>query len=245
MTVSFFNGSATLIAQDIRRTIQTELNLTASAGISSLKFLAKIASDENKPNGQYVITPNDTINFIEKMALEKISGVGKVTATKLHNLGLFTGKDVRLSSIDYLQTQLGKFGLVLWERCHGIDDRRVETSRIRKSVGVEQTFVKDISDVNDLRVLMVTKLIPELKSRTQKPLLERSVSKIGVKVKFSDFQQTTKEYKHHDLDDEIFIRLLLEAIARGEGKAVRLIGVHVGLSEQQIGDFKQFELSWF
>jgi len=237
-----FKGSATLIAKDIRNRIFRKTGLTASAGIAPLKFLAKIASDENKPNGQFVITPTDVISFIEKMDLSKISGVGKVTLKKLNNIGLYIGKDVRESNKEVLYQNLGSFGNVLWDRCHGIDDRKVITSRIRKSVAVEQTFNEDISDVVHLKKFMHEKLLPELIRRSEKHLETQSISKLGVKIKFENFVQTTKESKHSEIDEELFDVLLEGAFDRGDGKAVRLLGVHIGLNEHSDNVFKQLEL---
>ena len=133
-------GSATLIAQDICKTIYTELNLTASAGVAPIKFLAKIASDINKPNGIFVIGPNEVNHFLETMPLNKIPGIGKVTSEKLKLKGFDIAKDILESDQITLINQFGKLGNLLWKRCHGIDEREVETSRIRKSVGVERTF---------------------------------------------------------------------------------------------------------
>ncbi|MGA9618935.1 MAG: DNA polymerase IV, partial [Serratia proteamaculans] len=115
------NGSATLIAEQIRQTISDELNLTASAGIAPIKFLAKIASELNKPNGQYVITPAQVPAFLQQLPLSKIPGVGKVTAKRLEDVGLITCADVQQYDLVALLKRFGKFGRVLWERCQGID----------------------------------------------------------------------------------------------------------------------------
>ncbi|WP_089024822.1 DNA polymerase IV [Pseudocolwellia agarivorans] len=234
-------GSATLIAEQIRQDIFDELNLTASAGIAPNKFLAKIASDENKPNGQCVITPDKVNDFVEKMSLSKIPGVGKVTFEKLKAHGLEFGRDVIAYEKSELINKFGKLGISLWHKCHGVDNREVVTSRIRKSVGVERTFAHDINSVEELSEYMHEKLIPELKRRSESYLQTRDISKLGVKVKFKDFHQTTKEFKHHSFDDDIFNQLLQEALARGEGKAVRLLGVHIGLGEEA-DEQHQFEL---
>ncbi len=236
------HGSATLIAQEIRQEIFKKTGLTASAGIAPVKFLAKVASDENKPNGQFVITPDDVIPFIEKMSLKKISGVGKVTLKKLNDIGLYTGQDIRNSSEMFLVNHLGNYGNVLWKRCQGVDERNVETSRIRKSVGVERTFNEDIIEYDELKELMNEKLIPELIKRSEKHLETRKISKLGVKVKFSDFVQTTKELKHSTMDVKVFETLLEEAVFRGNGKAIRLLGVHIGLNETSDEAVDQLEL---
>tara|TARA_R110002167_G_scaffold100070_1_gene261526 strand:- start:137 stop:1186 length:1050 start_codon:yes stop_codon:yes gene_type:complete len=226
-----FGGSATLIAEDIRRTIFDELKLTASAGISSLKFLAKIASDENKPNGQFVITPDKINEFIYSLRLNKISGVGKVTFEKLKTFNLEFGRDVQAVDQSVLIENFGKFGQTLYQRCAGIDDREVQTTRIRKSVGVERTFNDDIDSNEALENIMFDKLIPELKRRSEKYLQTRKIATIGVKVKFADFHQTTKDYSHTSFDKDIFSQLLSEAVERGGGKKVRLLGVHIALSD--------------
>ncbi|MFT5757159.1 MAG: DNA polymerase-4 [Alteromonadaceae bacterium] len=238
-----FNGSATLIAEDIRLAIFKELNLTASAGIAPIKYLAKIASDLNKPNGQYVIPPQKVIDFIKGMQLNKIPGVGKVTFEKLKSHGLQYGKDVRQANEKELISKFGKLGRSLWNKCQGIDDREIQTTRVRKSVGVERTFSDDISDVEVLNDFMHEQLIPELKRRSEHYLSEREISKLGVKVKFKDFHQTTKEFKYHSFDDSIFNTLLVDALGRGQGKPVRLLGVHIGLGEgEQDHTQLQFEL---
>ena len=237
-----FNGSATLIAQDIRKSIFEELNLTASAGIAPIKYLAKVASDLNKPNGQFVLGPQDISAFIDQMPLNKIPGVGKVTFEKLKANGFERGSDILAADERTLLTQFGKLGKSLWQKCHGIDNREVENSRIRKSVGVETTFPQDINDINVLKVVMTEKLIPELIRRSEKFLTERKMNKLGIKIKFSDFVQTTKELKHSTINIELLTTLLSEALARGEGKNVRLLGVSIGLSEDEDETFSQLNL---
>ncbi len=227
------NGSATLIAEQIRADIYQETGLTASAGIAPIKFLAKIASDQNKPNGQFTIAPDQVMSFIESLPLRKIPGVGKVTALKLEKQGLVNGADVRLTTELELIKKFGKFGKVLWQRCHGNDPRQIVTSRERKSVGVERTFEEDIKDEETLQNLLYSKLLPELKRRCEKHLKTRKMIKLGVKLKFADFQLTTKETKGVELDEHLFEPLLSEAFARGAGKSVRLLGVHIGLSDHK------------
>lgn len=239
----YFQGSATLIAEQIRADIYAATGLTASAGIAPIKYLAKIASDLNKPNGQYTITPDQVWDFIETMDLKKIPGVGKVTNAKLEKLGLITGGDVRRSDESTLIRYFGKYGRVLWQRSHGIDPRGVEVSRIRKSVGVERTFDQDFNSVSVLTTILLEQLIPELIRRSEKHLDTRQINKLGVKVKFSDFQQTTKEIKDDKFCESTFVSLLKEAVARGEGKSVRLLGVHIGLATEQI-EAPQLDLSF-
>ena len=228
-----FKGSATLIAEDIRQTIHQELGLTASAGVAPLKFLAKVASDFNKPNGQFVIIPSDVHSFIADLPLQKISGVGKVTFDKLSSFNLKYGRDIQKIESSVLSDNFGKFGRVLYQRCQGIDNRSIETTRIRKSVGVERTFSEDTSDIVLLHKILLEQLVPELKKRAEQYIQQRGIHKVGIKVKFSDFQQTTKDYVFAEFDNEIFCRLLNEAVSRGQGKKVRLIGVHIGLKKHE------------
>lgn len=230
---TLFKGSATLIAEQIRKDIFEATGLTASAGIAPIKYLAKIASDLNKPNGQYTITPDDVWSFIESMPLKNIPGVGKVTQGKLAKLNLHTGGDIRAADESTLVRHFGKYGRVLWQRCHGIDPRQVEVSRIRKSVGVERTFDRDIKDASTLRQILTDQLLPELNKRSSSHLQSRRINKVGVKLKFSDFQQTTKELKFDALEANAFLPLLEEALERGGGKPIRLMGVHIGLAEPQ------------
>lgn len=236
-------GSATLIAQDICATIHKELKLTASAGVAPIKFLAKVASDINKPNGVYVITPTKVDSFIDDMPLSKIPGVGKVTFEKLKKHQLVYGKDIKLSNESSLIDQFGKLGKLLWTRCHGIDEREIVTSRIRKSVGVETTFPSDIDDFSTLQKILIQSLLPELKTRAAKHLIQRSIQKIGVKVKFNDFHQTTKEFTFNNFDEHLLSELLLKAIERGQGKKVRLLGIHIDLSNS-LNQAKQYSFSW-
>jgi DNA polymerase IV len=219
-----FEGSATRIAQDMRRAIHAELSLTASAGISSIKFIAKIASDLNKPNGQSVITPTMIPAFIAALPLEKIPGVGKVTLKRLHDIGLVLGRDVTNKSLTYLQARFGKFGETLWARCHGNDPRQVEANRIRKSVGIERTFEYDIKEADALWTILSTELLPELARRAAPHFPERQIKTLAVKVKFNDFHQTTKQISFSTWDHQVFARLLPQALKRGKGKSVRLIG---------------------
>lgn len=240
---TLFRGSATLIAQDIRQTIEKELKLTASAGIAPIKFVAKIASDMNKPNGQFVVRPEQVEAFIDALPLNKIPGVGRVTYEKLQRLGLLTGADVKALPESALVEKFGKFGRSLWQKCQGHDPRQVETSRIRKSVGVERTFSVNQVQEAQLAHYLVDKLIPELRVRANKHIRTRGIDKIGVKVKFHDFQQTTKEVKHDCIDPNILLALLHEALLRGEGKQVRLLGVQIGLRDPN-EEQPQLEFDW-
>ncbi|MDO4626548.1 MAG: DNA polymerase IV [Pasteurellaceae bacterium] len=238
------SGSATWIAQDIRQAIWTELQLTASAGIAPLKFLAKIASDQNKPNGQFVIKPDEMMSFVRQLTLKKIPGVGKVTAHKLSTLGLHTCADVQAYSQTQLLEQFGKIGQRIWTFSHGIDEREVQAHRERKSIGVETTLWQNIDQFEqalaELDKLYVTLLQRIAKTCPDLPL--SAFRKIGVKLKFDDFQVTTLEKKGLEIDRGNFAQLLQQIWQRGKGRSVRLIGLHVAVpnmlnSEQMVLSF--------
>ncbi|WP_060983360.1 DNA polymerase IV [Vibrio splendidus] len=223
------HGSATLIAESIRRDIWNELNLTASAGIAPIKFLAKVASDLNKPNGQFVIPPQDVQSVIDELPLEKIPGVGKVSIEKLHQAGFFTCKDIKESDYRDLLLKFGRQGASLWKRSHGIDEREVIIERERKSVGVERTFTQNISTYAECWQVIEDKLFPELETRLEKASPSKAIIKQGIKLKFADFQQTTIEHIHASLDREHFKELLSEILKRQQGREIRLLGLSVML----------------
>lgn len=181
--------SATLIAEEIRKRIKEETALTASAGVSINKFLAKIASDRNKPNGIFVIPPDAAETFVEKLPVEDFFGVGKVTADKMHKLGLFFGKDIKAQSLDFLVRHFGKAGEHYYKISRTIDERPVNPDRQRKSVGAERTFEKDL----------YTKFehIAQL-YHIEKELIERIKTQgfkgytLTLKIKYSNFTQITR-----------------------------------------------------
>lgn len=229
------HGSATLMAQEIRQTISNELNLTASAGVAPVKFLAKIASDLNKPNGQYVITPDDVPAFLKTLSLSKIPGVGKVSAAKLESMGLRTCEDVQNSDLAMLLKRFGKFGRVLWERSQGIDDRDVNSERLRKSVGVERTLSDDIHDWAECEKIITEQLYPELERRLAKVKPDLLIARQGVKLKFNDFQQTTQEHVWPRLNKDDLVATAKKTWAeRRAGRGVRLVGLHVTLLDPQL-----------
>jgi DNA polymerase-4 len=220
-------GSATLMAAAIRQQIFEDTGLTASAGIAPLKFLAKIASDENKPNGQCVIEPAKAQAFIDDLDLKKIPGVGKVGLSKLNAAGLYTCLDVRQSDFRQLLTRFGRLGASLWRKSHGIDSRAVVTERERKSVGVERTLSNNVKTYDECWALIEEKLFPELQTRLEKT--QRDIIKQGVKLKFDDFQLTTIEHGHQRLELNDYKQLLREVLERQKGREIRLIGLHVTL----------------
>jgi DNA polymerase-4 len=223
------HGSATLIAEAIRRDICNELQLTASAGVAPLKFLAKVASDMNKPNGQLVIPPHEVQAVIDKLPLEKIPGVGKVSLEKLHSAGYFVGEDIKNSDYRELLRQFGRMGASLWKRSHGIDNREVVTERERKSVGVERTFSQNISSYEECWQVIEEKLFPELDKRLGRADPNKAIIKQGIKMKFADFQLTTIEHIHDELELDYFRELLRDILKRQQGREIRLLGLNVML----------------
>jgi DNA polymerase-4 len=228
-----FQGSATRIAQAIRRDIEAELGLTASAGVAPLKFLAKIASDIHKPDGLTVIQPSEVEPFIEQLALRKIPGVGPVTWERLQALGFHRGSDIRASNEQDLTASLGKFGRVLWQRCQGIDERSISPYRERKSVGVERTFSVNLNSLDAVIKAYEDTILPEFTKRSKSYFNGNQVNRIGIKIKFADFSQTTKDQAIRSLNHEVLLQLLSAGYERGNGLGVRLIGVHCGLDKSQ------------
>lgn len=226
-------GSATLIAEAIRRDIFNELNLTASAGVAPIKFLAKVASDINKPNGQCVIPPDQVQQMVDKLPLEKIPGVGKVSLEKLHQAGFFVCEDIKNSDYRDLLRKFGRQGESLWKRSHGIDEREVIVERERKSVGVERTFTHNISSYEECWQVIEEKLYPELEVRLAKASPDKAIIKQGIKVKFADFQLTTIEHIHPYLELEDFKYLLRDVLNRQNGREIRLLGLNVMLKPEE------------
>lgn len=228
------SGSATWIAQEIRQAIFDELKLTASAGIAPLKFLAKIASDMNKPNGQFVIKPDEVDAFVKNLPLKKIPGVGKVTSQRLLEMGLETCEDVQKWEQTILFNQFGKMGKRIWDFSHGIDEREVQAHRERKSVGVERTLSENIHQPEQ-GIALLDHLYPELIRRLERAAPNVPLSafrKIGVKLKFEDFQVTTLEKTGLIFSQESFQQLLKQIWQRSQGKSIRLVGLHVTLPEE-------------
>jgi DNA polymerase-4 len=237
---SILGGSATLMAEDIRRCIKQELGLTASAGIAPNKFVAKICSDENKPDGQFVVTPDELDAFVKNLPLSKIPGVGKATVKKLESHQLYTCNDVRYWDRNKLHHVFGAFGELLYKRCRGIDDRSVRTSRIRKSLSVERTFPRDLSGLSDCDSKLPD-LYAELEQRLNRQASERKIKNQQIKIKFADFKSTTVERRSTELSMEVFRELLPLAWQRGNDQGVRLLGLGVSFVDVDT-QFQQLSL---
>jgi DNA polymerase-4 len=235
------HGSATLIAKEIRQRISDEIGITVSAGIAPNKFLAKIASDWNKPNGQFVITPDQIDEFIIKLPVKKIYGVGKAIAAKLAEQNIFTCEDIQKYSIFELTQRFGQMGLRLYNQSRGIDDRPVEADRRRKSLSVENTFDRDLTNV-DQCLHELPLLVQQLITRLRRVDDDYKIVKLFVKIKFSDFTSTTIERSATSVSLEGLKELCKEAHAR-KSLAVRLLGVGVGFIDLREGKvFQQLDL---
>ena len=228
---SLLNGSATLIAQEIRTVIHEQTQLTASAGIAPNKCLAKIASDWHKPNGQFVITPDDIAPFMQHLSVRKIPGVGKVTEKKLLNLSISTCGQLQCLSVEKLIGHFGIFGKRLFELCRGHDERQLETERQRKSLSVEETYTHDLENASSC-IDKLLKLMDKFTFRLKKITGGKSIHKQFVKMKFCDFSQTTVERVSSSADITIFKTLVEEAYQR-KAMPVRLLGIGVRFSETE------------
>ena len=183
------NPSASMIAQEIRDRIYNELELRASAGISINKFIAKVASDINKPNGQKTINPEEVIPFLEELSVNKFYGVGKVTAAKMHNLGIFKGNDLKQKSLVELTKLFGKSGVHYYNIVRGVHTSKVKPNRVRKSIAAERTFNQNISS-EVFMIERLEKIAVELEKRMTKSNTKGKT--ITVKIKYSDFTQQTR-----------------------------------------------------
>jgi DNA polymerase-4 len=226
--------SATVIARKIRSEIKAKTGLTASAGISVNKFLAKIASDINKPDGLFLISPEDAEKFIEALAVEKFYGIGKVTAQKMHKLGIHTGADLKRWDLVALVRNFGKAGVFFYDIVRGIDERPVEPDQERKSVGTELTYEKDL--VTRFEVIAeLYKLEKELMERLGHS--EATGRTITLKVKFSDFRQITrsKTLQNYIRDFDTLHKEVsaIRKLVKLEGTRIRLLGLSISNLETE------------
>jgi len=221
--------SATLIAEEIRVAIFSETGLTASAGVSFNKFLAKVGSDVNKPDGITVITPEMAPDFLSDLLIEKFYGVGPVTAARMHKMGIFKGKDLlRLSEIE-MRERFGKAGGYYYRTVRCQDNRQVHPNRTRKSVGAERTFEEDVSD----RVELQRRLRPIAEAVAARMGKAKVIGKtVTLKIKYHDFvvrsRQTTSD-RYVRSADELFdiVGVLLDRLVSENERAIRLLGVSV------------------
>lgn len=219
------NPSASLIAKEIRERIFKEVGLTASAGISINKFVAKVASDYNKPNGQKTVNPEEVLAFLEALDIRKFYGVGKVTTEKMYQLGIFTGKDLKQKSLEYLDTNFGKSGRFYYYIVRGIHTSEVRPKRTRKSLAAERTFNENLSS----EIFMLEKL-EHIAQEVSRRLTKSKVSgkTITLKIKYSDFtlQTRSKTLPYFISDKSIILETAKDLLFQEKlQNSVRLLGI--------------------
>jgi len=219
------NPSATLVAQEIRQRIFDETGLTASAGISINKFVAKVASDYNKPNGQKTVNPEDVLQFLEDLDIRKFYGVGKVTAEKMYQKGIFTGKDLKAKSLDYLSENFGKSGSYYYYIVRGINNSAVKPNRIRKSLAAERTFSENLSSENFM-LEKLSHIAEEVARRLNKSKVAGKT--VTLKIKYSDFtlQTRSKTLPYFVSDNAIILETAKTLLYQEKlNNSVRLLGI--------------------
>lgn len=221
------NPSATLIAQEIRQRIFSELGLTASAGISINKFVAKIASDYNKPNGQKTVNPEEVLGFLEQLDIRKFYGIGKVTAEKMYQKGVFTGKDLKSKSMEFLEEHFGKSGKGYYHIVRGIHNSQVKPNRIRKSLAAERTFKENLSS----EIFMLQKL-ERIAEEVSKRLKKSNVAgkTITLKIKYSDFTLQTRSttQARYVNGKDVILETAKELLYQDKlNNSVRLLGISI------------------
>lgn len=219
------NPSASLLAKEIRERILNEVGLTASAGISVNKFIAKVASDINKPNGQKTVNPEEVLSFLEDLPIRKFYGVGKVTTDKMYQLGIFTGLDLKNKSEEFLEKHFGKSGCFYYNVVRGIHNSEVKPNRITKSVAAEHTFDKNLtSEIFMEEQLQI--IAGQLENRLKK--YNVSGKTITLKIKYSDFSQQTrsKTLPYFISDKSLLFETAKELLNQERMKdSVRLLGI--------------------
>lgn len=234
---TLFGGSATLIAQDILSKIYAQTQLTASAGVSVNKFIAKVASDFNKPNGMCVVPPNEVADFVDKLPVKAVPGVGKVMQQKLKNLGVEYCLDLKPFSLIELEQQFGKMGVSLYQRIRGIDERQVCNHREAKSTSVETTFEHDITldNIDSNLLLALSERLHQRVNKENKP-----ITKLQVKLKFDDFISKTKETQHSCFNLSLCSSMLIELAKQRPSHKIRLVGIGVGYGNEQVQQLPLF-----
>ncbi|WP_027966966.1 DNA polymerase IV [Halomonas halocynthiae] len=225
--VGAFQGSATYMAQWLKQQCLERTGITLSVGVAPSRFLAKIASDWEKPDGLTVIPPSQVGQFIDPLPVSKLHGVGPATKAKLHRLGIHTCSDLRQLSLQRLLEMFGKFGLRLYQLARGIDERPVNTERNRKSISVETTFAQDLPTLGAAHQALQP-LVKKLEQRLERHGHPETMARF-VKVRFDDFSVTTMEERGHDTNPQRLLELLTNAWQR-QRRPVRLLGVGVKLN---------------
>jgi DNA polymerase-4 len=239
--------SATIIAYEIRRRIYEVTGITASAGISVNKFIAKIASDYNKPNGQKTILPEEILLFLEELDIRKFHGIGKVTAEKMYQFGIFNGKDLKVKSLEFLTENFGKSGAYYYKIVRGIHKSPVKPDRIRKSLGAERTFSENISS----EIFMKERLI-QIAEEIEKRISITNVAgkTVTLKIKYRDFKtQTRSKTLPYFIRDKETILNTAVALMEQEGfrESVRLLGItlsNLNTAKEEEVDFVEVQLGF-
>ena len=235
-------SSATQIAQEIKQKIFETTNLTASAGVSFNKFLAKIASDQNKPNGLFIVKPKVAEQFVETLVIEQFFGVGKVTAKLMHQLGIKTGWDLKQRSENELVSIFGKAGHIYYQNARAIDDRPVESHRIRKSISSETTFDKDIDNLEEFAIILDEVAKDTFTYIEKKGFKGRTVT---LKIKYANFKTITRSqtFPNHITDYDLFYKTGYELLQNVDlSPKVRLIGLGVKNNENDIDWYDAIQL---
>ncbi|TQV75243.1 DNA polymerase IV [Aliikangiella marina] len=219
------HGSATWIAQSICKDIADETRLTASAGVATTKFLAKVASDWNKPNGIKVVLPEEQMSFIDQLPVKKLYGVGKVMTAKLESMDIFDCKELRQVELNVLIKKFGKTGKYLYDLCRGVDKRQVKPRSDRKSLSVETTFSENLSEWQDCENTL-HRLISNLSRRLGKTDKIEKIRKVYVKVKSEKFEIHSAESISIGLDIPLLVRLL-KRLREQYPEPIRLMGIGV------------------
>ncbi len=233
--------SATLIAKQIRDRIREKTGLNASAGISINKFIAKVASDINKPNGQKTVPPEEVLEFLENLDIRKFYGVGKVTAEKMYRLGIFTGNDLKNKTEEFLSEHFGKSGSHFYNVVRGIHRSEVKPHRIRKSLGAERTFNENISS----EIFMLERLeniAEEIERRLNKSKVAGKT--VTLKIKYSDFtlQTRSKTINYYIASKELILEIAKELLYQEKMKdSVRLLGISLSNLNTEKGELKETE----
>ena len=231
LDLSHRRESGAALAREIRRAIFEETQLTASAGIAPNKMIAKVASDWNKPNGQLEIQPHEVASFMRGLRVSKLHGVGKRGQQALAQMGVQTCGELQEFSKIALAERFGKWGLELYQRARGIDEREVSIDRTRKSLSKERTFSENIEDLAWLTNVM-HKLLKEVEQAVVRKTDQEIKSRV-IKLKFADFTRTTAEKAGQLMEEATYDELLKIAWQRGHGKAVRLLGVGVRFASEE------------
>lgn len=234
------SDNASALAEEIRLAIYQQVGITVSAGVSVNKFLAKVASDWNKPDGLYVIKPHQITRFMKSLPVKRIPGVGKATMLKLEQLNIATCADLQQLPQHQLLREFGSFGKKLYDYSRGIDERPVKTKRIRKSLSVEQTYAHDLFTEQQCLHAM-QQLIESFNSRWLVLEKEYQVHKLFIKLRYNDFDTLTMEQSCHHVDSAVWFELFQQMRTK-KTLPVRLMGIGAGLKVKQQKQMDLFAL---